>query len=72
MKAEFIRNIPVSAIKEFLAEEYEDMPYERKGTTVYKKTSKGLVKKGSSKTVVGAKDYMKALYAHSKDLKRKR
>jgi hypothetical protein len=72
MKAEFIRNIPVNVAKEFLAEEYEDMPYERKGTTIFKKTSNGFVKKGSSKTVAGAKDYMKALYAHSKDLKRKR
>lgn len=46
--------------------------YIRKGKTVYKKTSSGLVKKGSSKTATGAKEYMKALYAHSKDIKKKR
>jgi len=37
------------------------MPYIRKGKTVYKKVD-GLKKKGSSKTVAGAKKYMRALY----------
>ena len=42
-------------------------PYKRVGKTVYKKTSHGLVKKGSSKSASKAKAYMKALYVHSKD-----
>ena len=42
------------------------MPYVRKGKTVYKRTSSGLKKKGSSKSVAGAKKYMRALYANSK------
>ena len=47
------------------------MPYKRIGKTVYKKTSKGLKKKGSSKSIAKAKAYMKALYANSKDIKKK-
>ena len=43
------------------------MPFVKKGNTVYKKVGGKLVKKGSSKTATGAKKYMKALYAHSKD-----
>lgn len=43
------------------------MPYVRRGNTVYKRVGGHLVKKGSSKTAAGAKKYMKALYAHSKD-----
>lgn len=42
------------------------MPFERKGKCVYRKdTGK---KKGCSKTVAGAKKYMKALYVHSEDI----
>ena len=37
------------------------MPYKRKAKTVYKKVN-GLKKKGSGKTVAGAKAYMRALY----------
>ena len=37
------------------------MPYKQKGKMVYKKVN-GLKKKGSSKTVAGAKAYMRALY----------
>jgi len=37
------------------------MPYVRVGKTVFKKVD-GLEKKGSSKTVEGAKKYMRALY----------
>ena len=37
------------------------MPYKRKAKTVYKKVN-GLKKKGSSKTVAGAKAYLRALY----------
>jgi len=43
------------------------MPYIRRGKTIYKKVGGHLVKKGSSKSVTGAKRYMKALYVHSKD-----
>jgi hypothetical protein len=39
------------------------MPYKRKGKCVYKKSGK---KVGCSKSVKGAKRYMRALYAHTK------
>ena len=42
------------------------MPFERKGKCVFRKdTGK---KKGCSKSVEGAKKYMKALYVHSEDI----
>jgi len=37
------------------------MPYVRKGKCVYKKTSSGLVKKGCSSNVSGAKKYLQVL-----------
>jgi len=37
------------------------LPYKLRGKCVYKKTSKGWVKKGCSTTVSKAKDYLKAL-----------
>jgi len=44
-------------------------PYKRVGKCVYKRTSKGLVKKGCSKSVEGAKKYLKALYVNTKEKK---
>lgn len=43
------------------------MPFVRRGKTVYKKVGKKLIKKGTSASIAGAKRYLKALYAHSKD-----
>jgi hypothetical protein len=46
------------------------MPYVRSGKCVYKKTSKGLVKKGCSPSVAGAKKYLKKLYMVEKEKKK--
>ena len=72
MNFEKIRNVAADIVSQIYEEEYEKMPFIRKGKTVYKKSGNKLVKKGSSKTVAGAKDYMKAMYANSRDLRRKR
>jgi hypothetical protein len=42
------------------------MPYRRVGKTVQVKKGGSWRKKGASKSVAGAKRYMRALYAHSK------
>lgn len=43
------------------------MPFVRKGMCVYKREGGKLKKKGCSKTVEGAKRYLKALYVHAGD-----
>lgn len=69
MNFEKIRNITADLINEIYEEEYENMPYKSKGNTVYKKEGGHLTKVGTSKN---PKAYMKALYANSKDTKKKK
>ena len=45
------------------------MPYKRLGKTVYKKTSKGWVKKATASSVENAKKMIKLLYAKEKNKK---
>ena len=66
MKDNFLKslnNTIAEAIEDFCREEYE-MPYTRKGKSIYKKTN-GLTKKGTSKTVKKAKSYKRTLQAVS-------
>jgi len=52
--------------QELIFNSYEkNMPFVRRGKTVYKKVGKKLVKKGTSASIAGAKRYLKALYVHS-------
>jgi len=62
MRFDKFRNLAADLITAFYEEEYEKMPYIRKGNTVYKKEGGHLKKVGtSSKSEV--KSYMKTLRA---------